>query len=406
MKQHHLLGLCAIALLFACESQKVKKETQVQTQQSPYQTGSYSDNFHYVKGEGNADSNSFNNWYYAMYPYWESDFDSYVSFSFNDSTISGSNYCSKLTIKKSPDPSNVQYQDAEMFNNACVPNQYAQSSQPTCNVAFPYGRLQHSHPPYAITSAMADTGALYDSISVNLGLCNSPYYPSESVAYKLKIRAKADGPTYGSRGWGFWNTQFTLDTAANLDYFAWFFEWGINFDLGPDTDKIPLVFPSALTLSDDSVTVSILILNPFEKFIDYEILWSAQAVEYYVNGTLVASHSSPPKADYAHRMAFHNWVDNRLYCTSCGTNTYAPIPFDKSNYIDEFKAEPVKNYVKNMSTPFSLITVSFPRSDYIAEKSVNEGKDNKGGKPAILDYVIQRLMNEHGDEIRALAQKK
>jgi hypothetical protein len=374
----------------------------------PYQKGSYVDDFHYLQGKGSAQSNSFNNWYYAMYPNDTNSYtiDNYVSFVFNDSTINGSSYCSNLTVKKTPG-SQAPYQDAEMFNNVCVAGQPSPNppSQPDCNLPFPYNRLKNSQPPYSMSNSIADSGSLYHAVIVNLGQCNSPYYPSDSVAYKITMRVKAEGPTYGTRGWGFWNTQFQ-PTTSSPDYFAWFYEWGINLDLTDTIKLIPLVFPTAITLNDESVTLTVLLVNAYDYFYDYEIIWSAKAVEYYINNSLVAIHNNPPKADSNHGMAFHNWVDNRLYCKTCGLGTYAPIPMDKSNYLDKFKAEPVYHYVKNTSTPFSLFTVSYPLSMFSAAKLSNVKDSQSNGKPVILESLLEKVMNEHGDKIKNLLKGK
>ncbi len=377
-----------VALLFINCS--INKQAQL-----PYQAGSYIDDFHYVKGQGNYSSTSFNNWYYAMYG-GSAPMDGYVSFSFND-TSAGGNYSTKLTVKQSLlEP--VTYQDAEMFNNACVPGKISQNSQPSCDLPFPYQRLQNSQPPYFLNNSVADTGALFNSLRVNLGLVNSPYYPSTNVAYKMKMRIKAEGPTYGTRGWGFWNTQFDNNPPANQspDYFAWFYEWGVNINFSNSDTSIPLIFPTVITLNDDSVCVSVLLLNAYEWH-DYEIVWSSSDVEYYVDSNLVAIHNNPPSADSLHGMALHNWVDNRLFCNTCGESVYARLPIDKSNYIDYFKVEPVFNFHRNKSKPYSLLTVSLPLSSLQKESLSAKGTPNKRGM--VIENIIARLLDGYKTEI-------
>lgn len=379
-----------------------------------FQKGSYKDNFQYLSSPGTCDSNSFNNWFWEIYPQtWlsnpDSTADKWISFQFkifaNDKSYPTAT-CSQLTVKKSaPLFDGVQpYQDAEMFNNVCVKGQQSPNptSQPSCGSVFPQGRLSKVEPPYIMSNSTADSNALYNSMIVPLGMVNSPYYPSDKVAYKIKMRIKADGPTYGTRGWGFWNTNF----GGNQDYFAWFYEWGINFDYSDTIKSVPLVFPTAITINDDSVSVTVLILNAYQWH-DYEIIWSADAMEYFIDGTLVASHSNPPSADIQHAMAFHNWVDNRLY--SKGSNidgTFVSLPMDKSNFIDRFVAEPVFNYKKNNTKPFSLITLSYPVTGN-QKKALSKVKNtNPNARHPDLKSIIDKLMQEHDKEIKNLIKEK
>ena len=70
---------------------------------------------------------------------------------------------------------------------------------------------------------------------------------------------------------------------------------------------------------------------------DYAIEWSRDAIAYYVNGTLLALHRNQGDTLCvpARGMAYHNWVDNRIF--TAGGMITPSIPVTRSNYLDDFK---------------------------------------------------------------------
>jgi len=361
----------------------------------PYQAGSYSDDFHYVKGRGSYQKNSFNNWFWAIYPT-DTIADKWVTFKFNDSTEQGCDHCALLIVKQSTD---AIYQDAEIFNNACIAGVNSSCfTQPsnTNTAPFPNGRVDSITAPYPMQNAMADSGAMYlPIIQVNpqTGMYgvyrNAPYYPTDTVAYSVHTRLKNKGKTLGTRGWGFWNTMWD---SVKQERFAWFYEWGIK---AGDTS---VVFMTAITLNADSITITVLPFLDVYQWHSYTINWSNNGVQYFVDDTLVANHSNAPRIDTNtnsayEAMAYHCWVDNRLYCNTCGINTFVPLPKDKTIVMDNFSAAPIHNYHPSSQFP----------QDAIFTFSINKAslhKDNTSNK-----RILQLFIEKYGDKIIKAAKQ-
>lgn len=329
------------------------------------QTGSYDDDFQYLTPAQSSDSNNFNNWFWELYPQKNpiADVSAYASFQFQvkaDDAQNPNALCSQLIIKGNVQDG--QYQDSEIFNNGCSYNSSngnAGGFQPQCSTPFPNGRLSNVKAPYTVTNSCLDNGGMFlQSYFSDTYIKNTPYYPSEEYSYCVEMRIKAAGQTFGTRGWGFWNTNMPPNSG---DYFAWFWEFGVQFDLSNDLNnsRLPLVFPVAMTQSETQVCCTILWINIYEWH-DYKIVWSKDNVKYYIDGTLVAKHNTaPPIGIRGGGMAYHCWVDNRLFYNG-GYNNNFILPCDKSNFMGKFKAYPIATDNNNEVPADNKWTFCFP----------------------------------------------
>jgi hypothetical protein len=422
MNIKNLLIICLLSVyLFSCndsskKSSKDKVENTISNEKQnpePYQSKSYTDDFYYKAGRVTNSTNNFNNWFWEIYPNnckgpnqnictcedkggGNQYFDKWVSFSFNEPVAPGSsNYCAHLTVKKAPqnDTSPSLYQDAEIFNNGSFIGQNSgrvnvANQSPCNNCAFPYGRLKDVTPPYQMNSSCASSEAMYLEFKNYAGKWNCPYYPSDSVAYRVKTRVKAVGRTIGTRGWGFWNTTGTYQ---DLRY-AWFFEMGIPNAKEPNKPTLVL---TAITHNGKNICISLLEKDIYDNFHDYEIIWSANAVEYKIDGIEVAMHNNPPPANSNGSMAYHNWVDNAVY-HSKGKRTHPKLAHDKTNIIDNFVAAPVFNY-KQTQSKNKYNSICIPLSVSKKDSMINEG-----GRSEVMSIVLEELMKEYGDELQEL----
>jgi hypothetical protein len=340
---------------FSQENKKSKEKVQSDSR-------TYSDDFYYSEGTGTAHKNSFNNWYWEMFPrsfYTPSreTYDSYLTFEFNDTLSEGcKTSCVHLKIKKNAPT--TEYQDAEIFNNACISSVCPQDPQPKyqwypCNSVFPNTELLIK-PPYPMISSCAKPGAMYSPNYHDRGIAdsvhNTPYFATFTEAYSIKTRVKATGKTYGTRGWGLWNTKWSQskkNPLSGYDRFAWFYEFGVR---NPKTNSC-VTLPTVITADGHgNFCISYLKGVDIYKWHDYKVILFKDTVEYYIDNMLIAQHKVAPHADSSGGMSYHNWVDNRLFSIDPLFKDTI-IPIDKENILDNFYAAPLPNQKPSKITP-------------------------------------------------------
>ena len=152
-------------------------------------------------------------------------------------------------------------------------------------------------------------------VSVNLINPNSQQYcntelmdPTNQFSYSnIRMRVKAGGPKKpGSWGWGYWHTEGI--PGQILFDFAWFFEQkDINAQspltfwrgmVGQKNGIIPGVFVDLDTLVDQT------------QWHTYKVEWYPTIVNLWVDSIEVLSTTNTIPQSL---MAFHFWVDNRIY---------------------------------------------------------------------------------------------
>ncbi len=339
-----------------------------------YQQGSYTDDFQYMAPPSSAASNNFNNWFWEIYPQISMPVDEWVSFQYRIPANDKKNpkaLCSQVTIKGNVPNVGDNGLDAEIFNNANIQGKKSKSSmQPPSNTPFPNGRLKNVLVPYKMTDSLADEGALYLSNKFDKpGTKNTPYYPSSTVPYSIKMRIKTDGCTFGTRGWGFWNT---IMLPAKPIYCAWFWEFGVQWDLSDNLDnsQLPLVIPIVMTMASDGIRISVLIKEDdfvnFYQWNDYQIIWSENQVHYYVDDQLVAVHDvAPPIGSAGGGMAYHCWVDNRLFYEKPEPGfKYIGLPVDKTNSMQQFEARPHKEPIPSGTPTYQTYPITLADVDF------------------------------------------
>ncbi len=274
--------------------------------------------------------------------------------------------CVKLTAERYVEPGETPYINSEMYNNSCVrqgvghhepqaydkltDNPWVQTLIPAhvlhqkigayCGTPYPYRDSAVKRTArYATSSWNTTTDArLYPNPLAFIAdkepewqwfrdlAFNSLYVADASKSQRIVMNIKAEGQGGGSRGWGFWNTS--LDPF--FGQFAWFMEITSQDPRLKSTVWMMTVKGSAgkgggfcLTPLDPKYSVY--------AWHQYAIVWSPASVEYFVDGRIVARHTTyVPDLG----MAFHNWVDNRNY--SSGTPANYPLANDKTNYINRF----------------------------------------------------------------------
>ena len=289
--------------------------------------------------------------------------------------------CVKLTapIYAPPAGQNAPYINAEMYNNSCVrqgpghpakqpydrlldpvnpllqsisfvsPTELHAGITKYCHMPYPYreGSSTAYPAPYAKdgwnTTTTADIAHNYLALIADkeadwkwyrdVGF-NNPYVANEQTASRLDMRIKVTGTDGGSRGWGYWNTTMN----PLVMQFAWFMEITTlkNPDASSDPEFDNTVWMMTVKGGDsDAAGFCVTALEPEVASIydwhDYTIEWREDAVQYLVDGKVMATHSSyvPDR-----NLAFHNWVDNRNYASS-GPANYA-LTIEKSNRINRF----------------------------------------------------------------------
>ena len=158
---------------------------------------------------------------------------------------------------------------------------------------------------------------------------NSLYLADETTSSRITMNIKAEAEDGGSRGWGYWNT--TLDPI--FMQFAWFMEI-TSLNPAPSSEVW------MMTVKGGDGDDAGFCLTPLDKkysvydWHQYQVVWSADAVEYYVDEQRVARHENfVPDIG----MAFHNWVDNRNYSSNSPSNF--PLHLDKTNYINTYSVD-------------------------------------------------------------------
>lgn len=318
----------------------------------------YQDNYDYRQ-----DTSTFNTWFWREDSTGQHEFD--VVARHLDCTRK--NPCVTLTAPFQPTA--VKYVNAEMYNNSCVrqgagypaPQPFDRlSANPWSD---PLQALIETHCnlpyPYRLSSGASQVAGVPDSWNVTPGAnlqsnplaltqfdqeaewqavrdlaFNNPYVIQSKQSLRISMSTRAEGRGGGSRGWGFWNTS--LD--PEVWQLAWFMEYSKQTGVGAHEIKSAFVAQtvSALPSGDIGICSTTIPNREFDIYDwhDYQIKWSSSAVDYYIDGTHVASHQKVvPHA----AMAFHNWVDNRNYFGSQPANF--PLMNDKSNYIRAFLVE-------------------------------------------------------------------
>jgi hypothetical protein len=135
---------------------------------------------------------------------------------------------------------------------------------------------------------------------------NVPYVPANGLAFSARV--KAGNLNGGSRGWGFWNTD-ALPLSMQV---AWF----IQFQ-GEAKHGVQPIYPNGFyAITQNGLSgpepSCIKLADLDEEWHDYRIEITAQAVEYFIDGSSVAK---VPDAKYipSAPMAFHYWVDNAMF---------------------------------------------------------------------------------------------
>ncbi|MDP1771854.1 MAG: hypothetical protein Q8L15_06175 [Methylobacter sp.] len=367
-----VFSFAALLVLSSCASNKIQTNTDWQNV--------YEDNYTYSTQD--PDNTTFNTWF------WREDSIGTHEFEYTKSPCSPLLPCVKLTAQKHGETKKIPYINAEMYNNTCVrlglghpeiqaydklldnPNpwftdnpwvQPGETHTPAelhkkigeyCGKPYPY-RSGSGEPktPYANSSWNTTTGArLYrNPFAYSLDkearwqsyrdlAFNSLYLADDSISQKIKMHIKAEGNTGGTRGWGYWNT--TMDPLTMQ--FAWFMEFtSLN---SPANSRVWLItVKGGLGDKDGFCATPLPKQYSIYDWHDYEVVWSAASVEYYIDSQRVAKHEKfIPNVG----MAFHNWVDNRNF-SSKGPANY-PLPIDKSNYINKYTVdEKIGVYIDN-----------------------------------------------------------
>lgn len=334
-------------------------------QQNQWQVN-YEDNYNYSQQDKNY--TTFNTWF------WREDSVGQHQFEYVDKTATSQHCtaqkpCVKLTAPVQPKA--TAYINAEMYNNSCV-KQGAAHPMPQpfdmladnplgsslqnhirqyCDKPYPYREdKQAAQSPYANDSWNTTTpGRLYANPwaftsfdnepawqAVRDIAFNSPYLADKAMANRMTMDIKAEGEGGGSRGWGYWNTS--LDPA--MLQLAWFMEYSVQDAKSPHAVKKAVVMQT-ISFADHG-KIGICSTRLPNKDYDiyqwhrYQIEWSTQGVNYFVDGTWVASHTQViPNTG----MAFHHWVDNRNYFGAKYGPANFPLFQAKSNYIDSFRIE-------------------------------------------------------------------
>jgi len=355
----------------------------------------YEDDYKY--SAQHPDNTTFNTWFWRE--------DSVGTHSFESTEIIGCSSdtpCVKLTAPIYVSSGTIPLINSEMYNNSCVrkgighpeeqpydqlaqfkfTNVYLTAYLPRllymeigryCDIPYPYRDIPTQKvTPYAKNSWNTTTKARLNPYRGGMepewqwfrDIVQNNLYQGHSVPTKVKMKIIAENKGGGSRGWGFWNTEMDLA----IGQFAWFMEFTF-----PKKDKKGLFKNSVWmwTLGRDSDNNRGICITKLPDEYDiyewhvYEVAWSKNSVEYYVDGNQVAKHTRfVPNVD----LAFHNWVDNR---------NYNPLPPGKSNYSDSPNFQLFKD--KNIYINHFAV---YEKSD-----SGNESEDETSFKPSSDDSI-------------------
>lgn len=330
----------------------------------------YKDNFNYSQQDKN--NTTFNTWF------WREDSIGVHYFNYTDTSkeCTEKSPCVKLTAPYQPDA--TAYINSEMYNNSCVrqgvhhpalqafdllgnnplSGALQQYIRKHCDQPYPYrdDPTMKGHSRYANTSWNTTTSArLYSNPwafasndaetpwqAVRDIAFNSLYLTDQENATRMSMRIKAEGTGGGSRGWGYWNTS--LD--PELLQLAWFMEYSTQESDKPDHVKKTVVMQTMRFADSGTIGLCSTVLPEADYSIyawhNYQIEWSSKAVNYFIDGNWVASHTGIiPNLG----MAFHNWVDNRNYFKKGQEPANFPLFKEKSNYINSFRIETMPDSV-------------------------------------------------------------
>jgi hypothetical protein len=216
----------------------------------------------------------------------------------------------KKTNKKKPD-----YFNAEIYNSPSI------STVSTPDVAiYPWDFIQNK----ALVDNPSDPSEMRNYLK-DLVL-NLPYNVENKLFFYSRI--KVNNLIGGSRGWGFWNTN----TSLNGNNTSWFIQLNGDDESLKDLNGFWAVTQRGLNMS------MIKLKDLDEEWHDYKIFLTTESVEYYVDDILVHKELNTnciPNAP----MAFHNWVDNSVF--GLGLLGIKHVP----QYTNEIRSNCTKNLV-------------------------------------------------------------
>ena len=324
----------------------------------------YSDNYLYT-GQP-SDNTTFNTWF------WREDATGTHTFEYTgDPGCTKTKPCVKLTAMPDPKADPMPYINGEMYNNSCArkgighpepqpfdrlpdaanplvqtpipPQQLQAKIKATCSTRYPYRNNGTPFTSYASDGWNTTTPVtLYSNPFAYLEeeptwewyrdlAFNSPYLAGPGVSQRITMEIKAEAEEGGSRGWGFWNTS--------MDPYVMQFAWFMELSTPTTNSMLMMTVRGGAGKAGGYCVTPVSKVDPGYSVLDwhqYQVAWHADAVEYYLDGKLLARHTQyVPDSG----MAFHNWSDNRNYFAGKTGPANFSLKGPKSNLIRAYTVD-------------------------------------------------------------------